>query len=402
MTQRFSLYDDLTVGPEPRLLRRASTASADEAFRRAQGLGDRDGRSRGQGGPAHPLAARGLEAAPRAGLRRAAPAARCSSSTSPRAASIPSRAAASVRLIDALAAEGVTIIVTTHYLDEAERCDRIALMHAGRLVVPGDGRRTSRRSSRAAPCWRWPAPDSSRPRSAWRTEDFVLEAALFGTRLHVVVADAEEGRRRILERLERDGNAPASVERIVPSLEDVFIHCIETEDAARAPGGHGMSPRKVWAMARKELLQASRDPLSLLMLLGVPTMMLVLYGYAINFDVRHVQPGGARPRQERAQPRSGGRFRQLDLLRPAGRRGCGRRPGAPPGDAASRRQCWSFPRATPATLADGRRRAAVQLLVDGADANTATTVVGYASSIASEAQRRAGGRGGGTAPRPPR
>src|SRR5204863_3329965 len=40
-------------------------------------------------------------------------------------------------LIDAMAAEGVTIIVTTHYLDEAERCARIALMHAGRLVALG-------------------------------------------------------------------------------------------------------------------------------------------------------------------------------------------------------------------------------------------------------------------------
>jgi hypothetical protein len=65
-------------------------------------------------------------------------------------------------------------------------------------------------------------------------ESFVLEAALFGTRLHLVVADAEEGRRHILERLERDGNVPAAAERIVPSLEDVFIHCIESEDAARA------------------------------------------------------------------------------------------------------------------------------------------------------------------------
>ncbi|HEY5907402.1 MAG TPA: hypothetical protein VIZ31_05120, partial [Vicinamibacteria bacterium] len=66
--------------------------------------------------------------------------------------------------------------------------------------------------------------------------------ALFGTRLHVVVADAEEGRRLILERLERDGNTPASVERIVPSLEDVFIHCIEKEDAARAARSAGSRP----------------------------------------------------------------------------------------------------------------------------------------------------------------
>ncbi len=59
------------------------------------------------------------------------------------------------------------------------------------------------------------------------------EAALFGTRVHVVVDDAERGRQRLLAALERDGNVPARVERIVPSLEDVFIHCIEAEEAAR-------------------------------------------------------------------------------------------------------------------------------------------------------------------------
>jgi hypothetical protein len=55
----------------------------------------------------------------------------------------------------------------------------------------------------------------------------VLEATVFGTRLHVVVADAEDGRRRIAEALTADGNTPFAVERIVPSLEDVFIHLIE-------------------------------------------------------------------------------------------------------------------------------------------------------------------------------
>jgi hypothetical protein len=52
-----------------------------------------------------------------------------------------------------------------------------------------------------------------------------------------VVADAEDGRRRILEMLEASGNGPASVERIVPSLEDVFIHTVERETQAAAAGG---------------------------------------------------------------------------------------------------------------------------------------------------------------------
>ena len=46
--------------------------------------------------------------------------------------------------------------------------------------------------------------------------------------------------------------------------------------------------RKTWAVARKELRQIARDPLSLVMLIGLPAFMLVLYGFALNFDVRHV------------------------------------------------------------------------------------------------------------------
>ena len=58
--------------------------------------------------------------------------------------------------------------------------------------------------------------------------------SLFGTRLHIVVAQADEGRQKTLGILEADGNVPATIERVVPSLEDVFIHCIEKEDAARS------------------------------------------------------------------------------------------------------------------------------------------------------------------------
>ena len=66
------------------------------------------------------------------------------------------------------------------------------------------------------------------------TESWIFEASLFGDRLHVVVADPEEGKRRIQALLEAEGNAPVSIERIVPSLEDVFIHSIESADSASA------------------------------------------------------------------------------------------------------------------------------------------------------------------------
>ena len=134
-------------------------------------------------------------------------------------------------LIDAMAGEGVTLIVTTHYLDEAERCDRIALMHAGRLVALGSGPELKNvfagRTLLEVAC-----PRFLEAQESLEGVEGVLEASVFGTRLHVVVADLEAGRRAVQERLERDGNVPLTIERIVPSLEDVFIHLIEAEDAA--------------------------------------------------------------------------------------------------------------------------------------------------------------------------
>ncbi len=133
-------------------------------------------------------------------------------------------------LIDSLAAGGVTIIVTTHYLDEAERCDRIALLDQGRLVALGSVAELkdvfAGRAVLEVTC-----PRYLEAQERLEKEDWVREASLFGDRLHVVVDDPEEGRRRILALLERDGNTPATAQRIIPSLEDVFIHSIEARGA---------------------------------------------------------------------------------------------------------------------------------------------------------------------------
>ena len=134
-------------------------------------------------------------------------------------------------LIDRLSAGGVTVIVTTHYLDEAEHCDRIALMHAGRLAALGTVSQLKEvftgRAVLEVSC-----PGFLAALDRLEREDWVREASLFGTRIHLVVEDAAEGRRRALQILEDGGNTPARVERIIPSLEDVFIHTIEAGDAA--------------------------------------------------------------------------------------------------------------------------------------------------------------------------
>jgi drug efflux transport system permease protein len=140
-----------------------------------------------------------------------------------------------------------------------------------------------------------------------------------------------------------------------------------------------VSLRKIKAVARKELRQASRDPLTLTMLLGVPTMMLLLYGYAINFDVKHVALAvqdldkSARSRDLVASFVNSTYFDQVADLAA----------GADLQRLTERRRAQAVlvvPAGYARDLAGGGT-ASVQLLLDGADANTATTVLGYASSL---------------------
>jgi len=120
----------------------------------------------------------------------------------------------------------VTVFVTTHYLDEAEHCHRLALMHAGKLLALGTvGELKDVFAGHAV--LEVGCPRIVDALDLLGRQDWVGETSVFGTRLHVLVADPDAGRRRIHELLEGDGNAPVTIESIVPSLEDVFIHTIE-------------------------------------------------------------------------------------------------------------------------------------------------------------------------------
>lgn len=133
-------------------------------------------------------------------------------------------------LIGGMAEEGVTVIVTTHYLDEAEHCGRIALMHAGKLVALGTVAELkqvfSERLVLEVLC---PRPVEALEELAGAP--FAREVTLFGNRLHLVTDDREQGSQRAVQLLEARGFSPARTTPVVPSLEDVFIHSIETADA---------------------------------------------------------------------------------------------------------------------------------------------------------------------------
>ena len=144
--------------------------------------------------------------------------------------------------------------------------------------------------------------------------------------------------------------------------------------------------RRTWAVARKELRQVARDPLSLIMLIGLPAFMLVLFGYALNFDVRHIALA-AQDRDHSAQSRdlisAFVNSTYFDLVAtPA--------PGQDLEALTETLQAKAIlviPEGFGADLGAGRT-AAVQLLLDGADATTATTILGYASGLVAQANER--------------
>lgn len=141
--------------------------------------------------------------------------------------------------------------------------------------------------------------------------------------------------------------------------------------------------RKTWAVVVKELRQISRDPLSLLMLLGLPAFMLVLYGFALNFDVRHVALA-VQDRDQSAASRAliaaFANSTYFDITATPS-------PGADLERLTESRAAKGIlviPEGYEADLGAGRT-ALVQLLLDGADATTATTILGYAGALVAEA-----------------
>jgi len=131
-------------------------------------------------------------------------------------------------LINDLSERGITVFVTTHYLDEAEYCNDIRLIHAGRIVAGGSPRELKTTVIKN-PILEIACDRVVEALEILQKEPWVLETSIFGTSLHISVADEEEGRRLIPSRLGREGIAVQRIDRIMPSLEDVFIHKIEEQ-----------------------------------------------------------------------------------------------------------------------------------------------------------------------------
>jgi drug efflux transport system ATP-binding protein len=133
-------------------------------------------------------------------------------------------------LIYVLAERGTTVFVSTHYMEEAEYCNRLALMNRGRLIAldaPGRLREGMRE-----PLLEIRVEASARAVEALYDLPELLEVGMFGRVVHAAARDAEAARAAVTRRLGERGIALFGIDTIVPSLEDVFIARVRAEGGA--------------------------------------------------------------------------------------------------------------------------------------------------------------------------
>ena len=137
-------------------------------------------------------------------------------------------------LIYQLAAEAVTVFVTTHYMDEAEYCDRLAMIYRGELVAIGTPDELKIRYM-IADILNLECSDPFKMLQTVKEIPDIKEAALFGRGLHLTVENAQTVIPVIVTALEKRKVEYTRLEKIKPSLEDVFVSIIEERDSKTGP-----------------------------------------------------------------------------------------------------------------------------------------------------------------------
>jgi len=128
-------------------------------------------------------------------------------------------------LINGMSGAGTTVFVTTHYMDEADYCDRLALIYRGRIVAEGTPVELRQKYMQRS------VLEIEVDRTVEALEILLgsdIDAAIFGSTIHTTVEDAIRDIPRIKKVLEEKHIGVGRVEEIVPSLEDVFVAPIET------------------------------------------------------------------------------------------------------------------------------------------------------------------------------
>ena len=132
-------------------------------------------------------------------------------------------------VIKQLAGEGVTVFVTTHYMDEAENCNRMVLIYRGTIIATGTPQEMKTGFMKNEVLEISLANSQNWLDKISKTEG-VKEAALFGATIHAIVYDSVKAIPAIKNILKKENAGDFSVNKILPSLEDVFVYLIENYD----------------------------------------------------------------------------------------------------------------------------------------------------------------------------
>jgi ABC-2 type transport system ATP-binding protein len=136
------------------------------------------------------------------------------------------------RLIDDLSHHGTTVLVTTHYLDEAERCDRVAIIHAGKLAALGTTTEL-KTTFVERPILEVRSPEPVRAMALLDSLASVETTSLFGTAVHAVLRQRTTTGDEIQAALAAASVPVTSVSPVVPSLEDVFLDVVDRLEGRR-------------------------------------------------------------------------------------------------------------------------------------------------------------------------
>ncbi|MCA8962694.1 MAG: ABC transporter ATP-binding protein/permease, partial [Planctomycetes bacterium] len=226
-----------------------------------------------------------------------------------------------------LAASGVTLVVTTHYMDEAERCTHVAYLHRSRLMVVGRPEELERHPE-VTPAgtrrWEIHAPRPTERLRGLRGSDGVRDATLFGQTIHCL-ADDTVSPEALLERAGVD-EPESTIREIAPTLEDVFVTLTRASDRGRtvaslesgvaslespvtslesgvddpeAPATREPSPNPegsrharfgggLPAIFVKEAYHILRERTTLFFMFLIPIFQTIIFGFAIDTQIEHV------------------------------------------------------------------------------------------------------------------
>ena len=167
-------------------------------------------------------------------------------------------------LIDLSRDDGVTIFVTTHFMNEADRCDRISLMHAGKVLAVGAPQELVKERGSAS-----------------------LEDCFVGYLAEAAGIDMSK-----------------KVEAPAPAAAEV--------EASERPKRFKIG--RLWAYARRETVELLRDPIRLAFALVGPIILMFAFGFGISFDIENLADRGIRPGRDAREPRSASGLRRLALF----------------------------------------------------------------------------------------